>query len=81
MEVQNARLGLVLFSLYLILYAIFVYLTAFRPDVMEWTPSGGPNLAILYGFGLIVAAIVLAMIYGWACTWMARSVSGKERGE
>ena len=27
----------------------------------------GVNLAILYGFGLIIAALVLALIYGWLC--------------
>jgi hypothetical protein len=25
------------------------------------------NLAIWYGFGLILAALILALIYGWAC--------------
>ena len=34
---------------------------------MEWTPVAGINLAILYGFGLIVAALVLALLYGWLC--------------
>ena len=32
---------------------------------MEATPLAGVNLAIWYGFGLIVAALVLALIYGW----------------
>ena len=27
----------------------------------------GVNLAIWYGFALIVVAFVLALIYGWAC--------------
>ena len=27
----------------------------------------GVNLAILYGFGLIIAALVLALLYGWLC--------------
>jgi hypothetical protein len=34
---------------------------------MERTPFAGVNLAIWYGFGLIVAAIFLALVYGWAC--------------
>ena len=31
------------------------------------TPFGGVNLAILYGMGLIVSALVLALIYMTLC--------------
>ena len=62
----STRLGLFLFAVYLVLYGGFVLLAAFSPETMEATPLAGVNLAIWYGFGLIVAAIVLALIYGWA---------------
>ena len=62
----STRLGLFLFGLYLALYGGFVLLAAFAPQAMEATPLAGVNLAIWYGFGLIGAAIVLALIYGWA---------------
>lgn len=61
---RNARLGLVLFFIYLALYGGFVFLNAFSPKTMEWTPVGGINLAILYGFGLIIAALLMALLYG-----------------
>ena len=32
---------------------------------MEATPIAGVNVAILYGFGLIISAFVLALIYGF----------------
>lgn len=67
MATRNTRLGLLLFGVYLLLYGGFVLLAAFSPDTMERTPLAGVNLAIWYGFGLIVAAIVLALIYGWLC--------------
>jgi hypothetical protein len=35
---------------------------------MEITPLWGVNLAILYGFGLIAAALLLALVYSWLCT-------------
>src|ERR1051325_6932007 len=38
---RNARYGLVLFTAYVIVYALFVYLSAFRADVMAWQPLGG----------------------------------------
>jgi uncharacterized membrane protein (DUF485 family) len=44
-----------------------VLLAAFSPESMEATPLAGVNVAIWYGFGLIAAALVLALIYGWAC--------------
>jgi uncharacterized membrane protein (DUF485 family) len=67
MKNHNSRIGLVLFAVYLLLYGGFVFLSAFAADVMETTPFAGVNLAILYGFGLIVAAVVLALIYGYFC--------------
>jgi uncharacterized membrane protein (DUF485 family) len=42
-------------------------LSAFEPQLMSKTPFGGVNLAIIYGIGLIVAALVLAAIYMVLC--------------
>lgn len=65
--VRNTRYGLVLFAVYLVLYGAFVLISAFAPELMERTPLGGVNIAILSGFGLIGAAFVLALLYGWLC--------------
>ncbi len=65
MATRDGKLGLVLFLIYLALYGGFVLLNAFSPETMEKTPLAGVNLAIWYGFGLIAAALVLALIYGW----------------
>ena len=62
-ERYNRRLGLALFALYTSAYAIFMALAAFFPDVMALRPSGGVNVAIAYGFGLIFGAFVLALVY------------------
>jgi uncharacterized membrane protein (DUF485 family) len=67
MHERNARVGLRLFAVYLVLYAGFVLLAAFAPAVMEHTPAAGVNLAVWYGFGLIAAALALALVYGWLC--------------
>ena len=64
MERQHSRLGFVLFSIYLVLYGGFVLINAFRPEWMQVQPLAGINLAILYGFGLILSAFLLALIYG-----------------
>ena len=67
MESSNARLGMKLFVIYLILYSGFVLINAFAPETMERTPFAGINLAILYGFGLIIGALILSLIYGFMC--------------
>ena len=64
---RNARIGLVLFFVYLAFYGGFVLLAAFAPATMARTPWAGVNLAIWYGFALIAAALLLALIYGWLC--------------
>ena len=64
---RNARIGLALFFVYLALYGGFMALSAFYLETMRSTPFGGVNLAILYGFGLIVGAIVLALLYMVLC--------------
>ena len=67
---RNARLGLWLFGVYLLLYGGFVGISAFAPQWMEARPVAGISLAILYGMGLIVAAFLLALVYGWLCRTM-----------
>jgi uncharacterized membrane protein (DUF485 family) len=64
---RNARYGLLLFVVYVLLYGGFMGLSAFEPQLMSRTPFGGVNLAIVYGFGLIVAALVLALVYMVLC--------------
>ncbi len=76
-EPGNARLGLRLFLLYIILYAGFMALAAFAPQIMAKTPFGGVNLAILYGLGLIISAGILALLYAILCK--TESKSGGEK--
>jgi uncharacterized membrane protein (DUF485 family) len=71
----NARAGLVLFFIYLAFYAGFMALAAFAPQSMGRPVLGGVNLAITYGMGLIVGALVVAALYMAACARNARLVS------
>jgi uncharacterized membrane protein (DUF485 family) len=64
---RNARYGLLLFAIYLVNYGAFVALNAFSPAVMAEEAFAGLNLAVAYGLELIVAALVLAAVYGWLC--------------
>jgi uncharacterized membrane protein (DUF485 family) len=62
-DTTTSRLGLALFSIYVLLYGGFMGLVLVRPDLLSWRPFGGVNLAIASGMGLIAAAFVLAVIY------------------
>lgn len=77
MAQRNARLGLVLFGVYAAFYAAFVLINALAADWMDARLFAGLNLAVLSGFGLIVLALVLAMIYGV----LAKSPAADAEGE
>ncbi|MEO1495596.1 MAG: DUF485 domain-containing protein [Planctomycetota bacterium] len=64
MASHNARLGLRLFTVYVVFYAAYVLTSAFAPAAMDVTPLAGVSLAIWSGAGLIVLALVLAGLYG-----------------
>ena len=59
-----SRLGLTLFGVYLFFYLGFVLISAFACDWFEIILPGGLNLAVVYGFGLILLALLLAIVYG-----------------
>jgi len=63
---RNSKYGLLLFAVYLVIYGAYVLTNAFAPSLMEHTIAG-VTLAILSGFALIIAAFVLALVYGWLC--------------
>ena len=63
--VAGGALRFWLFALYLACYLAFTILTAFNRELMAWKPFGGVNLAVLSGFGLIGAALALALLYWW----------------
>lgn len=64
---RNSRIGLALFWIYVLLYAGFMAVVLFRPDLLSNRPFGGINLAIAYGMGLIAGAFLLALVYMAAC--------------
>jgi uncharacterized membrane protein (DUF485 family) len=64
---HNTRMGVILLFVYVLFYGGFMVLSAFRPAAMAAAPFGGPNVAVLYGFGLIGLALVLALVYMVVC--------------
>jgi uncharacterized membrane protein (DUF485 family) len=62
------RLGLQMLAAYGALYIIFIVINVVWPQGMGRIVVGGLNLAIVYGFALILIAFILALIYNWLCT-------------
>ena len=56
-----------LFAVYVVLYVGFMLLNAFAHERMQQPVLAGVNLAIVYGMGLIIAALLLALVYMWLC--------------
>ena len=62
----KTRLGIIMFVIYTLTYASFVVINAIKPSVMEMIVMG-QTLAVVYGFFLIIFALVMAVIYNFMC--------------
>ena len=63
----RTRIGVLFFLLYALVYVIFVFINLVSPLMMERVVLFGMNLAVTYGIGLIIFAILLALIYNRMC--------------
>ncbi len=79
----KARLGIWMFLPYALFYAGFVAINLINPLLMEATILG-LNLATVYGFALIIIALIEALVYDWLCRRQEKLMnqkSSKEGGE
>ena len=75
------HLGVVMFIIYGIIYAGFTCINVLNPKLMEVTVLFGVNLAIIYGFTLIILALILALIYNHMCTKRERVMAAKSESK
>ncbi len=64
---HKTRVGIWMFLLYALVYAGFVVINTLSPASMQ-SAVFGLSLSIVYGLGLIVLALILALIYNAICT-------------
>jgi uncharacterized membrane protein (DUF485 family) len=64
----KAKLGVYLFIFYVLVYGGFIVINVMSPKTMGIIVLAGLNLACVYGFGLIVLAIIMGLIYNYMCT-------------
>ncbi|NQV02697.1 MAG: DUF485 domain-containing protein [Bacteroidia bacterium] len=72
---KKSKLGVILFLIYTAIYSGFVVIGLTKPELMGVEVMGGQNLAIVYGFGLIILAIVMGFIYNYFCTRMENKMN------
>lgn len=63
----KTRLGIWCFFAYTLVYFSFVAINAIKPSFMQKVVLG-QTVAVIYGFGLIILAFVMAMVYNRFCT-------------
>lgn len=63
----KSRLGIRMFIFYGLFYAGFVAINLISPLLMESVVFLGLNLATVYGIGLIVVALIQALLYDYLC--------------
>lgn len=73
----KTRVGIWMFLLYAIIYGGFVLINTINPELMG-SDIGSLNLAIIYGFGLIIFAIMLAVVYNAICTAAEEEFNNKD---
>ena len=74
----KTRLGVVMFIIYGVIYAGFIAINLYDVTITEITVLFGMNLAAVYGFGLIIAAFLLAVIYNHMCTRMEKKLKAAD---
>lgn len=65
---RKSALGIRLFFIYLICYAGFVLIGVFQYELLAFQVLWGLNLALAYGIGLIIFAVILGVVYNYYCT-------------
>lgn len=63
----KTKLGLIMFAIYTPIYLAFIIISVVNPSFMG-TDVGSLNVAIVYGFGIIILAIIQAIIYNIICS-------------
>jgi len=74
------KLGVVMFIVYGVIYAGFVVVNLVQPRHMSDILFAGLDIAVVYGLGLIVLALVLALVYNRACTRKEAEFAAARKG-
>lgn len=65
---KKAKLGVWFFLIYSIFYVGFVVIGVVNYELLSQEVAFGLNLALFYGMGLIVFAVLLGILYNFLCS-------------
>lgn len=65
---KKAKLGVWFFFIYLFFYGGFVAIGVLNYEMLSIKVVAGLNLAVFYGMGLIVFAVLLGILYNFFCS-------------
>ena len=78
----KSRLGVVMFIIYCAVYAGFVLVNVVAEGkAMAVIVVAGLNVAVVYGMGLIIFALALALIYNQLCARKEKELGGGRPGK
>ena len=81
----KVRLGIRMFIFYALFYVSFVAINLLSPLAMATIVVAGLNLATVYGFALIVVALIEALVYDWLCrkkeAFYVQAEKSKDKGK
>ena len=68
----KTKLGLIMCAIFVVVYLAFILTAVISPRTMA-VDVGKLNLAIVFGFGIIILAIIEALIYNFLCSRKERA--------
>ncbi len=69
------KIGIILFLIYCIIYIGFIIINVSWPELMELNILFGVNLAVIYGFSLIIIAIIFGLVYDITCSNLEKKIN------
>ncbi|HAK44369.1 MAG TPA: hypothetical protein DCO79_00370 [Spirochaeta sp.] len=75
------RVGVRMFIAYAVVYTSFIVINTAAPKLMGKPVAFGLNLAVTYGFGLIILAIIAGIIYNAICTKKENELAADEEDD
>lgn len=76
---KKAKLGVWFFLIYSLFYAGFVVIGVVNYELLSQEVALGLNLALFYGMGLIVFAVLLGILYNFLCSRYEDELNKEEK--
>ncbi len=64
----KTKIGIILFFVYFPIYITFILINTLYPKLMGVDVMLGQNLAVIYGLGLIILAVIMGFVYNIICS-------------